>query len=74
MSGGDLETYLITRPRQSKDSFENVVKNLRLLSKLRVENKGAGVYFALMCVVTKQNCDNLLEVAKLAQDVGATYL
>lgn len=74
MSGGDSETYIKTRPKQTKTTFDKIVNNLKSFSELRKKNFNSGVHLTIMCVVNKLNCEKLLDVAKLALDVGATRI
>lgn len=74
ISGGTAETYIKTRPRQTEKTFQKVVHNLSLLSKLRKENNDNGVFFTVMCVVNKDNCHSLLEIAQLAHKIGASRI
>lgn len=71
VSGGDVETYIATRPKQTAKNFENVKRTLSKLSQLRQQNNNIGVNFTIMCVVNKNNCTSLLNVAKYAHEVGA---
>lgn len=71
ISGGTAENYIKTRPKQTEKHFNKIVHNLTLFSKLRKENHNNGVNFMLMCVVNKLNCHHLLEVAELAEKIGA---
>lgn len=71
VSGGTPELYIKTRPKQTDKSFQKIVHNLSLFTKLRIENKGKGVKFTIMCVVNKLNCLHLKEVAELACRLGA---
>lgn len=74
ISGGTAETYIKTRPKQTEKHYNKIVNNLKLFSKLRIENDNNGVHFTVMCVVNKFNCHNLLEVAELAHQIGATQI
>jgi MoaA/NifB/PqqE/SkfB family radical SAM enzyme len=71
VSGGDVDTYIATRPKQTVKSFDNVKQTLMTLSKLRTVNEGVGVNFTIMCVVNKHNCSALEKVASYAHTVGA---
>jgi MoaA/NifB/PqqE/SkfB family radical SAM enzyme len=71
VSGGDEETYLRTRPRQKAQVYHRVVEVLKRFTELREAAKGRGVTFTLMCVVNKDNYQDLMNVAKLAIEVGA---
>jgi wyosine [tRNA(Phe)-imidazoG37] synthetase (radical SAM superfamily) len=70
VSAGTPELYVRTRPRQTERTFEKVVKNLSLFRDLRAAS-GGGAHVTIMCVVNRLNCGHLLEVVKLARDVGA---
>jgi MoaA/NifB/PqqE/SkfB family radical SAM enzyme len=71
VSAGTPELYVKTRPRQSEKTFEKVVRNLRLFRDLREQAGGAGVLITIMCVVNRLNCLGLLDVVRLAKEVGA---
>lgn len=71
LSGGTLETYLKTRPKQTEKVFNKITENLKLFSKLKKDNANKGAFLNLMCVVSKKNSDKLLEIAEYAVKVGA---
>lgn len=74
VSGGDEATYLRTRPRQKAPVYHRVVEVLKRFSTLRQESQGRGVTFTLMCVVNKDNYKDLMNVARLAVEVGANKI
>jgi wyosine [tRNA(Phe)-imidazoG37] synthetase (radical SAM superfamily) len=75
ISGGSPEVYLKTRPKQTEKSFNKVIDNLIRFSELRKnESVLTGAAVTLMCIVTKNNCLSLFEVAELAKKIGATRL
>jgi len=74
ISGGDPDTYIQTRPKQTKKNFEKIMRNLKLFTELRNQTNGHGVHFTIMCVVNKFNHDKLLSVAKMAVELGAAGL
>lgn len=74
ISAGTPELYVKTRPRQTEAHFQKIVNNIKLFSKLKALNNGSGAHFTLMCVVNKLNCLNLLDVARLAKEIGAARL
>lgn len=74
ISAGSSELYIKTRPKQTERSYQKIIHNVSLFSKLREENNGNGVWITLMCVVNKLNCHSLLEVAQLAKKIGALRL
>jgi MoaA/NifB/PqqE/SkfB family radical SAM enzyme len=71
VSGGDVETYIATRPKQSVKNFENVKNTISTLSKMRDQNGDVGVNFTIMCVVNKLNSSALENIASYAKEVGA---
>lgn len=71
ISAGSSELYIKTRPKQTDKSYQKIIHNLSMFSKLRKSNNGVGVHFTIMCVVNKINCLGLLEVAELAKNIGA---
>lgn len=71
ISGGDPETYIKTRPKQTPKQFQKIVHNLKRFSELKKENNGAGVFVTLMCVVNKDNYHSLGKVSELAEEIGA---
>lgn len=71
ISAATPETYIKTRPKQTEKSFQKVIHNVSLFSKLRKENNNHGANFTLMCVVTSHNCHELPEIAELAHRLGA---
>lgn len=74
ISAGTSELYIKTRPKQTDKSYQKIIHNISSLSKLRIENGDNGAFFTLMCVVNKLNCHGLLDVAKLAKQLGAYRL
>ncbi len=72
VSGGDAETYIRTRPRQTEKDFQKVKRNLRLFSELKQKSGGIGVHFTLMCVVTNLNAPKLDLLVDLALEVGTS--
>ncbi len=72
ISAGEPELYIKTRPKQTLKQFEKIVHNLSLFSELRNKNNGNGVYFTVMCVVNKINCNSLVGLSELAIKIGAT--
>lgn len=74
ISGGDPDTYVQTRPKQTKKNFEKIIRNLKLFTELRNQSNGNGVHFTIMCVVNKFNHDKLLSVAKMAVELGAARI
>lgn len=75
ISGGTPAIYLKTRPKQNEKQFQKIVENLISLKELKQkEQRKTGVAITLMCIVTKNNCQNLTEVAELAHTIGASRL
>lgn len=74
VSGGTPQTYIKTRPKQSEKDFHRIVSILSKFSELREKNNNSGVHFTIMCVVNRQNCLELLDVAKLAKQTGASRI
>lgn len=74
ISAATPELYVKTRPKQTAKTFEKIIHNISLFSKLRNENNGSGAHFTIMCVVTSLNCENLFEMAKLAHELGSAEI
>lgn len=75
ISGGSPDIYLKTRPKQNEKQFQKVLQNLSLFSELKKKDpRSSGAAVTLMCIVTKNNCDSLVEVAELAVKIGAERL
>lgn len=75
ISGGTSEVYLLTRPKQNVKQFEKVVQNLLSFAELKKKDpRHSGASVTLMCVVTKNNCTRLSEVAELAVKTGAARI
>jgi wyosine [tRNA(Phe)-imidazoG37] synthetase (radical SAM superfamily) len=71
ISGATPDTYVKTRPRQTEKNFHKVVATITELSRLRRKSMNYGVNFTLMCVVTTNNCHELVEMIELARETGA---
>lgn len=71
ISGGDVETYLRTRPRQTEKTFHKIKENLKKFRDLR-QKDGKGVFYTIMCVVNKYNSSNLSQLIDFAHEVGAS--
>jgi MoaA/NifB/PqqE/SkfB family radical SAM enzyme len=70
VSGGTPASYQRTRPKQNEKSFQKVVENLKLISKLKEQNRGLGLHYTLMCIVNRLNLEFLDDMIDLALEVG----
>lgn len=70
-SGGTASTYVKTRPKQKDSDFYLLKEKLAKISAMRRAGGGIGVNFTLMCVVTKMNYAEALEMIDLAKEVEA---
>lgn len=71
ISGATAESYVRTRPRQSASVFHRVIGNLKMLTELRNAAAGFGIYFTLMCVITRLNFRDVIKFVHLAKELGA---
>lgn len=75
ISGGTSEVYLKTRPKQNEKQFQKVIQNITSFTELKKkDNRASGASVTLMCIITKNNCTKLTEVAELAVSIGASRL
>lgn len=70
ISGGNAADYVLTRPRQSEKTFQQI-KNLLLYIKSIKKMGAPAPKITVMCVVTSLNCENLDQIALFAQEVSA---
>lgn len=70
LSAATSETYSIVRPRQSKKTFEDILKNLSYLTNLRDINK-YGVDLTFLHVINKYNFKEMVEMVEQAHKFGS---
>ncbi|NQY99756.1 MAG: radical SAM protein [Bdellovibrionales bacterium] len=73
ISGPDEKTYLTTRPRQNSKHFAKVMRNLQRFAEFKKRN-GFGADLTLMQVITNENYRSVVDMAKLAVELGAKIL
>ncbi|MCO4792545.1 MAG: SPASM domain-containing protein [Bacteriovoracaceae bacterium] len=73
LSGATAETYIKTRPNQTKESFEKITSLIRYASDL-IKRDGKGFYMTLMCVTTKDNYHEIPHLVALSKSLGCQRL
>ena len=71
LAAATAEIYVRVRPRQTQQTFEKVMSNVKKLRSLREENQGIGVSVTFMSVMNRFNYSEACQMVELASEVGA---
>lgn len=71
LMAGTPELYRVTHPGTRADLFDRVVGNLRYLQERKRALGADRPSLTAVCIVVDQNCDGLLDFARLSVDLGA---
>jgi MoaA/NifB/PqqE/SkfB family radical SAM enzyme len=71
ISGATPETYVATRPKQTREDFYLVTQNIRKLGEWRRANNHIGATCTMMMVLTNRNFRECIDYVKLAYEIGA---
>ncbi len=71
---GDEETYLKTHSGLAKRAFESLEHNLSYLSEKKRSREVTRPKVTVVCIITRENMDGLLQVSNFAGKVGANSM